>query len=194
MEFVLGILTSGVFWAAVAALAAVGGLFLTWWLGRWHREQPLTGRSVDELPDEKTFVDSQEAAINNARIAISLCLHTVHASDVNWKAQRINRALAEARKRGLTVRVLAGTGQGQLPGAYELQEGNDIDVRLNPEMLHSDLRFLKVDAAETLVGVANTTPAVSSYLPSHSWALLKTMALADALEREFQRLWISSAA
>lgn len=194
MAFVPDILTSGEFWAAVTALAAVGGLILTWWLARRRGEQPPTGRSVDELPDEKVFVDSQEAAINNARIAISLCLHTVHASDANWKAQKINRALAAARKRGLTVRVLAGTGQTQLPGAYELQERNDIDVRLNPEMLHSDLRFLKIDAVDTLVGIADPTPETSSYSPSHSWAVLRTTTLADALEREFQRLWISSAA
>jgi predicted kinase len=187
------ILSSGEFWTAIGALAAVAGIIITWWLAKGRSEPVATGRSIDELPDVKVFLDTQSAAISAARVAISLCLHTVHASGGNWKAQHINAALAAARKRGLTVRVLAGTGPSQLPGAYELQEGSDIDVRLNPEMLHSDLRFLKVDAVDVIVGIADTAFGAPSYSPSHSWAVLKTTALGDALEREFQRMWVSSA-
>lgn len=180
---------------AVGSMAGVGSLFLGW---RQHRKSKSskktpTGLNVDELPDERAFVDSQVRAIDAGVIAVGLCLHTVHSSAANWKAQRVNAALAAAKKRGLTVRVIAGTGEAQFLGAHELQELHNVDVRLNPELLHSDLRFLKVDANETLIGIADKVRNDSEYSPSHSWAVLNTTTLADALEREFQRLWLSPA-
>lgn len=150
MEVIVQILSSGEFWTAIGSLAALGGL---WRALRGKRNQAEdsgsianTGQNVDELDDVEEFIDSQVELINNASIAVSLCLHTVHGSSENWKAKRVNEALITAKSKGLLVRVLAGTGPEQIQGAYELAEKGGIDVRLNPELLHSDLRFLRTDA------------------------------------------------
>lgn len=183
---------SGVFWAAVGALATVGGtgVAAVHLRGRRGDPGPPPSSDIEKLEDPEAFIAAQLMAIRNARIAVSLRLHTVHASSFDWRAEKINEALKAARDRGVTVRVLAGRGPEQVAGAFELAQAG-VEVRLNTELLHSDWRSLKVDSAQVLVGIADVGAESVNYKPSHSWVELTTFGVGDLLERDFQRLWIS---
>lgn len=191
-DFLLTLVTSEVFWAAIGALAAIVGIIIAWrhWSSSRESQQLPTPR-VAALKDEQDSVQCQVEAILKARTAVSLGLHTLHTSETNWKAKRINSALAEAQKRGLTVRILTSWGPQQVAGAYEIAEQLGVQVRLVPELQHSDLRFLKVDADMLVLGLADVEKTDAQYIPSHSWGQIRSHVLGQIIERELQRLWLT---
>jgi hypothetical protein len=202
---VTALLQSGLFWTIVGTLAALMGTYIAFRQYRHsriaiqgaHTDTPglpagiELGSAVEELDTERDWVAAQVEAINGARRTVCLCLHTLHSSSESWKAKLVNAALAEAKKRSVGIRVLAAANPEKLSGAYELVADLGIELRFAEEIKHYDLRFLKADSGVAVLGVAAPDLEEGKYRASHSWAVLRSISLCEALERDFQRMWLS---
>jgi predicted kinase len=202
---VTALLQSGLFWTIVGTLAAIMGTYVAFRQYRQsrtaiqgaHTDTPglstavELGSAVEELDTEHDWVAAQVEAINGARGTVSLCLHTLHSSSESWKAKLVNAALADAKKRSVEIRVLAAANPEKLSGAYELVADLGIELRFAEEIKHYDLRFLKADSGVAVLGVAAPDLKEGKYRASHSWAVLRSISLCEALERDFQRMWLS---
>lgn len=191
IQWLQSLLSSAEFWTAVGSIATFIAAFIAWRSLRQNVQLSASASvpALTPLKDEEEFVKAQEKVIQQSKFSITLCLHTIHSSSATWKAKRINEALLAAQGRGLTVRIVTGQGSTQLSGAYEIVEQFGIDLRLVPELVHSDLRFLQSDGEVLVLGFADASMDKEGYFPSHAWASLNNTALSFALEREFRRLW-----
>jgi cardiolipin hydrolase len=117
-----------------------------------------------------------------ARRAVDVCVFTI-------TDDRIRTALLDAKRRGVTVRVISDNDKS-------LDEGSDIDalrragveVRIDETEAHMHHKFALFDGVRLLNGSYNWTRSAANY-NQENVVVTADRALVEAFAGEFERLW-----
>lgn len=179
-------------WTIIGAFAGIIGAYYTYISVRNSKyKSKVEQANFTKFIDEEDFVNAQVNIIGHAKYSVLLCLHTANESSINWKAEKINNALAKAKMNGIHVCVLTSSGSKQLSGAFELSVKNKIELRMSSELRYSDLRFLLVDSKVSILGLSETDYNNPEYSPSKSWGQVNSESLAGLLNQKFYQIWFS---
>lgn len=142
-----------------------------------------------ELADRRDYISRYCALIAESVQEILLSSSKLHKSEESSEAEEINRALREARERGVEVRILVADGYDRLPGALELARELGIPVRLDQTIHLSDINYASFDRRSAIVASRSVSGSETGYRPSFSWVEFSGGALASTLADDFQRRW-----
>jgi thymidylate kinase len=146
-----------------------------------------------QLPDRPTYIARYKTLISESTREIVLCTNKLHKSKDRAEAKEINKALHEARLRGVDVQILVADGYDRLPGAIELDRDLDIAVRFDPGIHISDINYTCFDRRQSLVAARAPAYGETNYEPSQAWIEFSSEALAATLMDDFWRRWSSPA-
>jgi adenylate kinase family enzyme len=161
-------------------------------LTAWLERVRVPGRGVpstEELPHRLEYIKRFRELIEGARVRIEICTSKVHRSDAFLEAADLNRALRDARRRGVEIQVLQSGGFDRLAGALELSVECGVEVRFDPDLPAVDISFACVDQQCSIVARREASQDPASYKRSTAWTVFRSTYLTAILRREFQARW-----
>lgn len=130
------------------------------------------------------------SAQNNVLATISLARQSIDVAAYSFTSKPIATALAQAKTRGIAVRVMADkkANSGRYTAVtYLANQG--IPVRLNGHYAIMHNKFMVIDGKTVETGSFNYTASADKRNAENALVLWNAPALANQYGREFARLW-----
>ncbi len=122
------------------------------------------------------------ALLNRAKISVDICVFTI--SDNN-----ISKAIAEAYKRGVAVRIITDNDKADDLGSdvYSLEK-QGINIRIDQSPNHMHHKFAIVDQNELINGSFNWTRSASKY-NQENIVVTNDSKLLGSFQKVYNKLW-----
>jgi adenylate kinase family enzyme len=117
-------------------------------------------------------------------------LNKIHrATPERTDAIRIDRAIAEAARRGVQIRLIVGATDDCLPAAIELSRIANTEVRFDPSLAFADVNYLSADESTLVVGIRKVLPDPHAYEVSKEWYHILSSTMVSAMNSVFIQRW-----
>jgi mitochondrial cardiolipin hydrolase len=127
-------------------------------------------------------LDAIRAEFGRARHRVDVCVFTI-------TDDRIRDAMLDARRRGVTIRVISDNDKSMDEGSdVEPLRRAGVEVRVDETEAHMHHKFAVFDGARLLSGSYNWTRSAARY-NQENITITNDAALVAAFAREFERLW-----